>query len=249
MFAGKQVVVVGGNSGIGLATARAFAREGAQVAIIGRNQATLDTAAAAIGGGVVAIRADMSSLPAIAGAMEQVREALGSVDVLFANAGTGAMMPFEEVTEALWDSIMNINLKGSYFTVQKCLPMMGEGGAIILCGSVSGFRSWPGASIYAASKAALNSIGKSLAGELVGRGIRVNVVVPGGIDTPIMTRTAGVPADAAGAVFDQMAAGTPMKRIGRPEEVADAVLFLASDRASYITATELIVDGGVLGAT
>lgn len=248
-FAGKKVVVTGGNSGIGLATAQAFAREGAQIAIIGRNPATLEAARASIGGDALAIRADVSSLAEIDRAMAEVAAAFGSVDVLFANAGTGAMIPFEQVDEALWDQVMGLNVKGTYFTVQKCLPMMGAGGTVVLCSSVSAARSMPGASVYAASKAAINSIGRSLAGELVGRGIRVNVVMPGGIDTPIMGRTPGVPPEAAGAVFDMMAKGTPMGRVGQPEEVAATVLFLASNAASYITATEVHVDGGVIGAT
>jgi len=248
-FAGKRVVVTGGNSGIGLATARAFAAEGARVAIIGRDPATLATARAEIGPDAIAIQADLSSVAEIERAMGEVRDALGSVDILFANAGTGAMVPFEQVSETLWDQVIDLNVKGTYFTVQHCLPMMGRGGAIILCSSVSASRSMPGSSVYAASKAAINAIGRSLGGELVGRGIRVNVVMPGGVETPIMQRTPGVPPEAAEAVFRQMAEGTPMKRVGRPEEVAATVLFLASDDASYITATEFHVDGGVIGAT
>lgn len=248
-FQGKHVVVTGGNSGIGLATAKAFAAEGARVAIIGRNPATLAAARDEIGSDTLAIQADVSRIEEIARAMAEVRAGLGTVDVLFANAGTGGMVPFEKVDEELWDQIMGLNLKGTYFTVQLCLPMMSDSGSIVLCSSVSGARSMPGASVYAASKAAINSIGRSLAGELVNRGIRVNVVMPGGIDTPIMTRTPGVPPEAAGAVFEQMAAGTPMGRVGRPEEVAATVLFLSSADASYITAAEFHVDGGVIGAT
>lgn len=248
-FAGKKVVVTGGNSGIGLATAKAFADEGARVAIVGRNPETLASARDTVGPGTVAIQADVSSLAEIERAMDEVRQAFGTVDVLFANAGTGAMIPFEQVDEALWDSVIGLNVKGTYFTVQKCLPMMSAGGAIVLCSSVSARRSMPGASVYAASKAAINSIARSLGGELVDRGIRVNAVVPGGIDTPIMQRTPGVPPEAASAVFEKMAEGTPMRRVGRPEEVAAAVLFLASDEASYITASEFHVDGGIIGAT
>ena len=248
-FAGKNVVVTGGNSGIGLATAQAFAAEGARVAIVGRSAVTLEQARADIGGDTLAVQGDISSLPEIADAFEQIGAAFGRVDVLFANAGTGAMIPFEQVDEPLWDQVMGLNVKGTYFTVRHCLPLMGEGGAVVLCSSVSAARSMPGASLYAASKAAINSIGRSLAGELVGRGIRVNVVMPGGIDTPIMTRTPGVPPEEAGEVFRMMASGTPMGRIGRPEEVAATVLFLASDEASYITGAEFHVDGGVIGAT
>jgi NAD(P)-dependent dehydrogenase (short-subunit alcohol dehydrogenase family) len=248
-FIGKNVVVTGGNSGIGLATAKAFASEGARVAIIGRNTGTLAAAKLAVGGDALAVQADLSSLAEIDQAMEEVRASFGSVDVLFANAGTGAMIPFEQVDEALWDSVIDLNVKGTYFTAQKCLPMMNAGSSIVLCSSVSARRSMPGASIYAASKAAINSIGRSLGGELVNRGIRVNVVMPGGIETPIMGRTPGVPPEAASAVFEEMAEGTPMRRVGQPEEVAAAVLFLASDAASYVTATEFHIDGGIIGAT
>lgn len=248
-FTGRNVVVTGGNSGIGLATARAFAMEGARVAIIGRNPQTLATAQAEIGPDAIGIQADLSSIAEIERAMRDVGNRLGSVDVLFANAGTGAMVPFEQVGETLWDQVIDLNVKGTYFTVQHCLPMMGQGGAIILCSSVSACRAMPGSSVYAASKAAINSIGRSLGGELVERGIRVNVVMPGGVETPIMQRTPGVPPEAAAAIFQQMAEGTPMKRVGRPEEVAATVLFLASDAASYITAAEFHIDGGVIGAT
>ena len=248
-FAGRKVVVTGGNSGIGLATAKAFAAEGAQVAIVGRNAETLEEARAAIGGDTLAVQAELSSVREIRRAMEEIGAAFGHIDILFANAGTGAMIPFDQVDEALWDQVMNLNVKGSYFTVQSALPLMGEGGAIILCSSVSGARSMPGASVYAASKAAINSLGRSLGAELVGRGIRVNVVMPGGVETPIMQRTPGVPPEAAAMVFRKMAEGTPMGRVAQPEEIAAAVLFLASPQASYITATELHVDGGIIGAT
>lgn len=248
-FRGQHVVVTGGNSGIGLATAQAFAREGATVAIIGRNPATLESARAAIGAGTLAIQAELSRVSEIERAFAEVRAAFGKVDVLFANAGGGAMIPFEQVDEALWDQVIDLNVKGTYFAVQRCLPLMSKGGAIVLCSSVSACRSMPGASIYAASKAAINSMGRSLAGELVGRGIRVNVVMPGGVQTPIMQRTPGVPPEYSAAVFEKMAAGTPMGRVAQPEEIASAVLFLASTEASYITATELHVDGGIIGAT
>ena len=248
-FAGKNVVVTGGNSGIGLAAAQAFAAEGARVAIVGRNPETLASARDSIGGDTIAVRADLSQMAEIDSAIGEIGSALGLVDVLFANAGTGAMVPFEEVDEALWDHVMSLNLKGTYFTVQKCLPLMRGGASIVLCSSVSAARSMPGASIYAASKAALNSLGRSLGGELIDRSIRVNVVMPGGVDTPIMTRTPGVPREAAGAVLEKMAAGTPMGRVGRPDEIAALVLFLASDEASYITAAEFHIDGGIIGAT
>ena len=248
-FQGKNVVITGGNSGIGLATAKAFVREGARVAIIGRSAETLAAARAELGKDAIAISAELSRVAEIDRAFAEVRAAFGTVDVLFANAGGGGMIPFEQVDEALWDQIIDLNVKGTYFTVQRCLPLMGKGGAIILCSSVSAARSMPGASVYAASKAAINSLGRSLGGELVGRGIRVNVVMPGGVQTPIMQRTPGVPAELANVIFEKMAQGTPMGRVGQPDEIASAAPFLASPEASYITATELHVDGGVIGAT
>jgi len=143
--------------------------------------------------------------------------------------------------------VMNVNLKGMYFSVQKLVALMGPGGAIVLCSSVGSLRSWPGSTIYSASKAAVNALGRGLASELLADGIRVNVVIPGGVDTPIMSRTTGVPPEAADAIKRDMAEHTPMRRLGTPEEIADAVLFLASNQAAYITGTELIVDGGLVG--
>ncbi len=248
-FAGKNVVITGGNSGIGLGTAKAFAAEGARVAIIGRNPETLALAREEIGGDCIAIAADLGKMDELKRAFAEVRGQMDRIDALFANAGTGAIIPFAEMDEALFDRIVALNIKGTFFTVQECLPLMGEGSAIVLCSSVSAARPMAGASVYSLTKAAINSLGRNLACELVGQGIRVNVVMPGGVDTPIMTRTPGVPPQAASAVFDQIGAGTPMGRIAQPSEIANAVLFLCSDEASFITATEFPVDGGVIGAT
>lgn len=244
-FAGKRVVVTGGNSGIGLAAAEAFVREGARVAIIGRNAQTLQAARERMGADCIAVQADMSRMEDVYRATATVREALGSVDVLFANAGTGTLVPVAAVTEALWDSIFNVNLKGLYFTVQQLLPLMGKGGSVVLCSSISAVRTMPGSSIYSATKAAVNALGRAFAVETMAAGIRVNVVMPGGVDTPILERA--MPADAARIVKEQMASHTPMGRLGLPEEIAAAVLFLSAPEASYITGTELIVDGGVVG--
>jgi NAD(P)-dependent dehydrogenase (short-subunit alcohol dehydrogenase family) len=248
-FTGRNVVVTGGNSGIGLGTAKAFAAEGARVAIIGRDPATLASAQAEISGNCIAIAADLGKMADITRAFAEVKATMGTVHALFANAGTGGMVPFEQVDEALFDQIVDLNVKGTYFTVQACLPLMGEGAAIVLCSSVSAVRAMAGASVYSLTKAAINSMGCNFAAELVGRGIRVNVVMPGGVDTPIMARTPGVGPDAAATVFDLIASGTPMRRLAQPDEVARAVLFLCSDEASFITATQFPVDGGVIGAT
>ena len=244
-FVGKNVVVTGGNSGIGLAAAKAFTAEGARVAIVGRNAETLASARETIGADAIAIQVDLSSVAAATCVANEVKRTLGEVDVLFANAGTGALVPVSDATEELWDQIMNVNLKGMYFTVQQLMPLMRAGGAIVLCSSVGALRTLPRSSIYSASKAAMNALGRAFAVELMPRQIRVNVIMPGGTDTPILERSFS--AEVSRAVKQQMAEHTPMGRLGRPEEIAAAVLFLASSAASYITATELIVDGGVVG--
>ena len=191
-FGGRHVVVVGGSSGIGRATALAFRAEGARVAIIGRNPQSLAAVKAELGPEAVALQADVSKVADIERAAAALHDVLGHVDVVFANAGTGAMVPFQQVTEALWDQIMGVNLKGLYFSVQKLVPLMRSGGAVVLCSSIGALRSWPGASVYSASKAAVNALGRGLATELLPLGLRVNVVMPGGTDTPIMTN-AGMP--------------------------------------------------------
>ena len=242
-FGGKVVLVTGGSSGLGLAAARAFADEGADVVIVGRDQAAIDRAVTAIGAKASGHRADLSRLPEIAGLMEAVRARHGRLDVLFANAGIARLAAISEVTEAMWDEVMEINLKGVYFTVQQALPLMGKGASIVLNASVAADIGAPQASLYAASKAGARSLGRSFAAELVDRGIRVNVVSPGPIDTPIFDKF-GIAAEAVNDVKKSWAAAIPMKRMGSAEEVARAVLFLASSEASYITGVELLVDGG-----
>jgi NAD(P)-dependent dehydrogenase (short-subunit alcohol dehydrogenase family) len=243
-FHEKITVVVGGNSGIGLASARAFALEGARVVITGRDPATLERAAGAIGGGTLAVRCDLADLGQIDALMASIRETLGRIDVLFVNAGIGAFIPIEAVTEADWDQVHAVNLKGVFFTVQKALPLMSKGGAIVLNASIGWRKGIPTGSVYAASKAGVRALGRSFAAELVDRGIRVNVVSPGPVETPIIGRTAGLAPEMIPQLREQMLANTPMKRMGEPEEVARAALFLASDEASFITGVDLLVDGG-----
>jgi NAD(P)-dependent dehydrogenase (short-subunit alcohol dehydrogenase family) len=242
-FAGKIVLVTGGSSGLGLAAAQAFASEGAQVIISGRDQVALDRAVTTIGAQASGHRADVSRVQEIEQLMQAVRGRHGRLDVLFANAGIGRLGAIGDVTEALWDEVMGTNLKGVYFTVQRALPLMAKGAAIVLNASVSADIGAPDSSVYSASKAAVRSLGRSLGAELVGRGIRVNVVSPGPIDTPIFDKF-GIPADAVGDIKKSWADDIPMKRFGSAEEVARAVLFLASSEASYITGVELLVDGG-----
>jgi NAD(P)-dependent dehydrogenase (short-subunit alcohol dehydrogenase family) len=243
-FSGKNVVVIGGNSGIGLAAARAFANEGAHVVITGRSPQTLQSAAEEIGHGAVAIRSDIGEVPQIGQLFTQLTTQLGHIDVLFVNAGIGAFQFIEKVTEQDWDSIHGVNLKGVFFCVQKALPLLRKGSSVVLTGSIGGLKGIPTGSVYAASKAGLRALGRCFAAELVGKGIRVNVVSPGPTDTPIIGRTAGLPPQAIPAIREQMIRNVPMHRMGTAEEVAAAVLFLASDQSSFVTGIDFLVDGG-----
>lgn len=246
-FDNKIAVVIGGNSGIGLSSARAFAAEGAQVVITGRDPATLAAAEKQIGAGTLAIRSDVSDLASLDRVMHALRERHGRIDVLFVNAGIGTFTPVRDVTPELWDEVHAVNLRGCFFAAQKALPLMGRGGSIVFTGSIGSVLGVPGNSIYAATKAGLRAVARIFATELVGEGIRVNMVSPGPTETPIITRNLGMPAEAVAALRAQMIAGTPMHRMGEPEEVARAVLFLSSSEASFITGVDLFVDGGVVG--
>jgi NAD(P)-dependent dehydrogenase (short-subunit alcohol dehydrogenase family) len=241
---GKVAVVTGGNSGIGLATAKRLQEEGAKVAISGRNKKTLAEAVKAIGNGVVAVQSDVSELADLDKLYTEVSEKLGKIDVLFVNAGVAKFAPLAETSESLYDEHFDINIKGAYFTIQKALPLLKDGASIILNTSVVDSLGTPGASAYSATKAALRSLARTAAAELVGRGIRVNTVAPGPIVTPILERN-GLPKEAVDQFAKEIAEKVPMKRFGQPEEVASAVAFLASQDASYITGVELNVDGGL----
>jgi len=240
---GKVAVVTGGNSGIGLATAKRLQEEGAKVAIAGRSRKTLDDAVRSIGNGVVAVQADVAKLTDVDKLYAEVSKKLGKIDVLFVNAGVAKFAPLAETSESLYDENFDINIKGAYFTIQKALPFLNDGASIILNTSVAGTTGNPGASAYSATKAALRSLARTAAAELVGRGIRVNTVAPGPILTPILGRT-GLPKEAIDEFTKRVVERVPMKRFGQPEEVAGAVAFLASQDASYITGVEINVDGG-----
>ena len=240
---GKVAVVTGGNSGIGLATAKRFQQEGARVAISGRSKKTLDEAGRTIGNGVLAIQADVAKLAELDKLYAEVLQKLGNIDVLFVNAGVAKFAPLAETSESTFDEQFGINIKGAYFTIQKALPLLNDGASIILNTSVADSQGQVGTSVYSATKAALRSLARTAAAELVGRGIRVNAVAPGPIVTPIFGRT-GLPQEAVDEFAKQILEKVPMKRFGQPEEVAATVAFLASQDASYITGVEINVDGG-----
>jgi NAD(P)-dependent dehydrogenase (short-subunit alcohol dehydrogenase family) len=239
-FANKSVVVLGGNSGIGLAAARAFQAEGGRVAITGRNEATLAQVAAA--SGMLAVRSDMSSVADSRAAIGRIAAQLGGIDVLFVNAGVGGFVPVPEVTEQFWDGVHSTNLRGAFFAVQAALPHLHDGGSIVITGSIAATRAMPGSVAYSAAKAGLRAAARVLAAELLPRRIRVNVVSPGPTETEIFKR--GATPEQIDAVRLMLRDAVPMKRMGEPEELARAVLFLASPEASFITGVELYVDGG-----
>jgi len=241
---GKVAVNTGGNSGIGLATAKEFKEQGAQVIITGRDQQTLDAAKQEIGGNVVAVRSDTSSLTEIDKLFATVKEEFGHVDVLFVNAGIGKFAPVDAVTEEFFDSIMDINFKGAYFTIQKALPLLNDNASVILNTSILANIGMPNTSVYAASKAALMTLARTLSAELISRGIRVNAVTPGPVATPILGRM-GMPPEILEETEKNIQAQVPMKRFGRPEEIAKTVLFLASSDSSFLLGTEIVADGGL----
>ena len=240
---GKIAVVTGGNSGIGLAAAKRFAAEGAEVVIIGRRQEELDKALDVIGPRAMAIQGDISRLDDLDRVFDTVKAAKGRIDVLLANAGLGDTQPIGSITEESFDRIFSVNVKGTLFTVQKALPMMKAGGSIILTGSTTGSMGTPAFSVYSASKAAIRNFVRSWALDLVGTGIRVNVLSPGPTSTPGLlnglARSGQQEALTAGLI-----AKTPLGRMGDPDEIAAAALFLASNDSSFMTGSELYVDGG-----
>ncbi|GJE11729.1 MULTISPECIES: SDR family NAD(P)-dependent oxidoreductase [Methylobacterium] len=243
-FLNKVVVVTGGTSGIGLATAKAFSREGASVFITGRRQEALDAAVRAIGGQVTAIRGDIGQLADIDRLYNAVQQKHSQIDVVFANAGGGSFVPLGAITEEHFAATFDTNVKGVLFTVQKALPLLKDGGAIVLNASTAGGSGTPALSVYAASKAAVRSFARNWILDLKDRHIRVNAVSPG------VTETAGLDAlfgggDQATGTKDHLAGLIPAGRVGQPDEIAQAVLFLASEAASFVNGVELFVDGGL----
>lgn len=236
-------MITGGNSGIGLATARAFVADGAKVVITGRSEATLKAAQDELGPDVLVIRADVSRVADITRAMEQIRAAFGRIDVLFVNAGIAKFVPLEDVTEGIFDETMGINLKGAYFTVQKAIPLLSNGAAVVLNASISAHVGMPNTSVYAASKAGILSLAKTLSTDLLARGVRVNVISPGPVETPIFDRM-GMPREQTRQTKEQITRLTPLKRFAQPGEIADAVLYLSSHESRFIIGTNLVIDGG-----
>jgi NAD(P)-dependent dehydrogenase (short-subunit alcohol dehydrogenase family) len=240
-YDGKNVVITGGSSGFGLVTAQLLVDEGARVLITGRHQETLDIARDELGENAIAIRSDAGSSSDIDALAEQVQAEFGTIHALFANAGVNGFAPFEATSEELFDQVLTINAKGPYFTVQKLAPLLAEGGAIVLTTSVANAAAVPTLSAYAASKAALRSMTRSMARELLPNKIRVNAISPGMIDSGIMEKS--LPAEAAEQMKAQLTAHIPMVRPGTSDEVARAFVFLAFE-ATYTTGAELTVDGG-----
>ena len=241
---GKTAVVTGGSSGIGLATAQRFVSEGAHVYITGRRQSELDKAVKQIGKNVTGVQGDVSNLADLDRLYDTVKEQKGRIDILFANAGIMELFPLDADSETYFDKTFSVNVKGIFFTVQKSLPLFNDGGTIVPTGSVAGSKGTEGLSVYGATKAAVRSLARSFTVELKNRKIRVNVVSPGRIDTP----AASVAVSGLQASQEPLKVGVvdsiPLGRMGTPDEIASAVLFLASDDRSFVTVIELFVDGG-----
>jgi NAD(P)-dependent dehydrogenase (short-subunit alcohol dehydrogenase family) len=240
---GKITLITGGNSGIGLATARRFVAEGAHVFITGRREPELDRAVKEIGRNVTGVKGDVSNLADLDRLFAQIKREKGRIDILFANAGGGEFVPLQAITEEHFDKIFNINVKGLLFTVQKALPLITDGGSIILNGAIGSIKGTPAFSVYSATKAAVRSFARTWSVDLKEHKIRVNTLSPGPIETPLINALAGNE-ESTKQFKAKIAAAVPLGRWGSPDEIAKVAVFLASDDASYITGTELFVDGG-----
>ncbi|SCF24081.1 SDR family oxidoreductase [Micromonospora saelicesensis] len=240
---GKTALVTGGTTGIGLAAARRFAAEGAYVFVTGRRKGPVDEAVASIGANVTGIASDVSKLDDLDQVMRAIEERGAGLDVVFANAGGGEFRSLDSITVEHVATTFETNIYGTIFTVQKALPLLNEGASIVLTGSTAASNGTPAFSVYAASKAAIRSFGRTWAAELIGRKIRVNTLIPGSTETPGLAGLAPSPAEAPG-LLKAIASGVPMQRMAHPDEIANAALFLASDQSSFMTGGELFVDGG-----
>lgn len=244
-LAGKIAVITGGTTGIGLETAKQFLAEGAHIIITGTNEERLATAGSELGKKAIPVRADVRSLSDIDILAERVQKEFGSFDILFANAGIGYFAPLEQIDEALYDNLFNINVKGVFFTVQKLVALLNEGSSAILNASAVNSKGLPTGSIYFATKAAVRSLARSLAAELAPRKIRVNALSPGLVQTHFQSKLK-LPQEAVNGFTDYVTQIAPLAREGQPEEIAKAAVFLASDESSYMTAADLVVDGGYM---
>ena len=242
-YDGKRVVITGGTSGMGLATAKLLLDQGARVLVTGSTKKTLDSAREELGKNAIVMSSDARVLADIDALAARVKSEFGAVDFLFLNAGYGTFAPFEGTSEAAYDEMFNLNTKGPYFAAQKLAPLMPPGSAIVLTTSIANEKGMPGVSAYAAAKAGLRSLARSLAAELMPRGIRVNAISPGPIDTPVILKT-GLSKEQMDQSHKKMEEADPMKRHGRPEEIAKAAVFLAFD-ATFTNGHELPVDGGM----
>lgn len=240
---GKIAVITGGSEGMGRTTASLFAQEGAKVIITGRNQQTLDAAVEEIGGSIEAVRADSLALSDLDALKDVVEARHGRVDVLFANAGGARLGPFEQVTEEDYDYTFDTNAKGTFFTVQKLLPLIPTGGSVILNTSIAGSKGLPSFSVYSATKAAIRSFARTLTSDLKERGIRINALAPGHIATDVLKKV-GIPHDQIDGINANVLRQVPAGRIGTGDDIAKAALYLASDESAYVTGIELTVDGG-----
>jgi len=240
---GKIAIVTGGSTGIGLATAKRFANEGAHVIVTGRRQAELDAAVSAIGN-ATGIRVDSSNMAELDTLFDRVKSEKGRIDVLFVNAGVASRLPLGNITEEHYDDIFGSNVKGVLFTVQKALPLLADGASVILTGSTAASGGTEAFSVYAASKAAVRSFARNWILDLKGRGIRVNTLSPGPTKTPGLFDLTGPDAARQQAMLDALASRIPMGRVGDPDEIAKAAVFLASDDSSFVNGSELFVDGG-----
>lgn len=240
----KVAVITGGNSGIGLAIAKSFSKEGADLVLFGRNEASLNNAASEIGNGTITVQGDVTNLSDLDNLFDEVKSKHGKIDTLVVNAGGGKFMPIENVDEEHFDEISNTNFKGAYFTVQKALPLLKEGSTIILISSIANVKGIAGMTVYSATKAAVRSLARTLAAELAPRGIRVNSLSPGPIDTPIFNRL-GIPEGDVDKTKEQFTSMVPLQRMGDASEMASVALFLATNDSSYVTGADIAADGGL----
>jgi len=240
----RVAIITGAGSGLGRAGALAFAREGARVVITGRDPSTLEAARAQLGAGALALRNDAGRLPDATALADALARQGIRLDAVFINAGVVRLAALDAVEEQVWDETFNTNVKGPYFLLKAVAPLLNSGAAVVLNGSINAHIGMPSSSVYAASKAALISLAKTLSADLLGRGVRVNVISPGPVQTPIY-RDLGIPADKLADLGASILAQIPLKRFGTPEEIAGAVLYLASAESAFIVGTELVIDGGM----